>query len=720
MIDLAIFPRAKVRLTRQTEVAECGLACLTMIANFHGLDVDLATMRRHFDPSLRGTSIRTLIEMANQIGLIPRAVRVSLDYLEELHVPAILHWNMNHFVVLERFSRGRALIHNPNGSTAWLRLEEASSCFTGVALELRPSNEFARGTHRQTLRLSQLWGRMTGLKRTLAQTFVLSMVIQGLLLASPYYMQIAVDSALPALDNNLLAVLAIGFGLLAIINSTAVLLRSFVLLHAGTNVSFGLSTNVARHLFRLPIAWFEKRHSGDILSRLQSVSPIQKLLTEDAISALVDGALGAFTLGIMFFYSASLALVAVGAFALQCVVRAITFDYQREAQESRIVAAGREQTTQIETLRGITTVRLFNREALRHALWQTRLIEVTNADARLARISIWKNTLSSIISGLENVITIWLAITFVISGAGFSLGMVFAYMAYKTQFTKKAETLIDQMTNARMLRLHLDRLSDVVLTPEDDSFSSKSVADQSLVGQIVLRDVCYRYSESDPLVLNGVNLIIEPGDHIAITGPSGCGKSTLVKLALGLLTPTKGDIVVDGLPLANFGLRNFQRQVSAVMQDDHLFSGSLAENIAFFDERPDMDLVVSVAKTAGIHQDIERMPMQYETLVGDMGSTLSGGQRQRVLLARALYRRPRLLIMDEGTAHLDAAHEKAVNDAISEMGITRIIIAHRKETIEAASQIYLMHLGSLIRLGDHAPIAENHPRDRFSVKGTAG
>jgi ATP-binding cassette subfamily B protein RaxB len=273
--------------------------------------------------------------------------------------------------------------------------------------------------------------------------------------------------------------------------------------------------------------------------------------------------------------------------------------------------------------------------------------------------------------------------------------MVFAFLAYKAQFIEKAGALIDQGIAFRMLGLHLERLSDIVLAEEDKSFVESIDAETELKGRIELRDAYFRYSPSDPLVLEGANLLVEPGEHVAITGPSGGGKSTLVKILLGLVEPERGDLLIDGLPLNRFGYRSYHEQVAAVLQEDSLFAGNLADNIALFDETVDMDRVTTAAIAAAIHDDITQMPMRYETLVGDMGSTLSGGQKQRVLLARALYRQPKVLIMDEGTAHLDAAHEQVVNSAISAMGITRIIIAHRQETVEAAERVMIMLNGTL-------------------------
>jgi ATP-binding cassette subfamily B protein RaxB len=687
--------RKRVRHVRQTEVTECGLASLAMVANFHGLDIDLGTMRRQFAPSLRGAALKSLITIADRLGFTSRAVKLPLDQIGKLHTPAVLHWDMNHFVVLERTKGDKALVHDPAGHAKWFRFDELSRHFTGVALELRPADDFEPTDRREQLKLGQLWRRMTGLKRALVQTLVLSLVMQAFVLASPYYMQVAVDSALPALDQNLLTVLALGFGLFTLINAGASLLRSFVLLSAGTSLGYGIAANIARRLFRLPVAWFEKRHVGDILSRFQSVAPIQQALTQGAVAAVIDGGLALFTLLVMFFYSPTLSLLALLAFGLYALVRYVSFSFEREAQEDTIVTAAKEQSMLIESIRGIVTLRLFNRESARHAQWQSRLTDAVNANIGLARVGVWQQTANTVIFGLETIVAVWLAIGFVIDG-GFSVGMVFAYAAYKTQFLTRAASLIDHGIAFKMLGLHLERLSDIAMAEQDPSFGQTLPAKARFSGRLELRDIRFRYSPSDPLVLDGVNLVVEPGEHIAITGPSGGGKSTLVKIILGLLEPDEGEVLVDGVPLARFGHKNYHDQIAAVLQDDSLFAGSLAENIALFDDAAEMDRIMSCAAAAAIHDDIVRMPMGYETLVGDMGSSLSGGQKQRVLLARALYRSPALLVMDEGTAHLDAPTEQRVNAEISAMGITRVIIAHRTETISAAERIFVAVGGKVI------------------------
>jgi ATP-binding cassette subfamily B protein RaxB len=572
-------------------------------------------------------------------------------------------------------------------------MEELSSHFTGVALELRPTDRFEAGSKRERLKLSQLWRNLTGLKRALLQTLVLTLALQAYVLALPYYTQIAIDSALPALDLNLLTVLAAGFVLFTILNAGAELIRSFVVLAAGSTLGFALAASIARRLFRLPIDWFERRHTGDVLSRFQSVAPIKEMLTQGTVAAIVDGVLALLTLALMFVYSAFLASLAVVAFAFYAIVRAVSFSIEREAQEASIITRGKEQTVLIETLRGITTLRLFGRETLRHAFWQSKLTDAVNSDVRLSRVRIWQAAANTLIFGVENIFSIYFAIKLVMEGAGFSLGMVFAYMAYKTQFIQKSATLIDSAIAFRMLGLHLERLSDIALNEEDVSFGDSYDRETTLAGRVELRDVFYRYGPTDPMILKGVNLTVEPGEFVAITGPSGGGKSTLMKLILGLVEPEKGEVLVDGMPLDQFGHKSYHRQIAAVLQEDSLFAGTLGQNISLFDESFDMERVVRSARAASIHDDIMQLPMKYDSLVGDMGSALSGGQKQRVILARALYRKPRILIMDEGTAHLDIKHEKLVNTAIKEMGITRLIIAHREETINAADRIVIMANG---------------------------
>lgn len=687
----AIAPQAtflgarRVGLVSQSEAAECGLACLAMVANHHGHDLDLAAMRRRFGASARGMGLRALMQAADAVGLTSRPLRLDVETLNELQLPAILHWDLNHYVVLERVSRGRAYVLDPARDGRWHDAASLSRHFTGVALELRASDAFEPQQERRRLRLAQLWSGATGLKRSLGQAALLSLVLQLYVLASPYLLQVVIDDALPALDTDLLATVAVGFALFAVVNAAALLLRSQVLLAAGTATGFGIASNVARHLFRLPIDWFEKRGVGDILSRFQSVAPIQLLLTQNASAAAIDGVLALLTLALMLVYSATMTLVPIAGLILYACLRALTIGPERRAQNDRIVAQGKEQGAMIETLRGIVTLRLAGNEAMRHAVWQNRLSEALAAGYAHDRVKAVQVAGAALLTALEGIALVSLGARAAMAG-GFSIGMIFAFLAYRLQFATATRALIDSAADWRMLRLHLERLADISLTASDPGFVEAPGHARTFKGGVSLRGVRFAYGPHEPEVLAGVDLDVAPGEHIAITGPSGGGKSTLAKILLGLIEPDMGEVLVDGVPLTRFGRRAFRERIGAVLQDDALFAGTIADNVSGF-ELVDEERLAEVLDVAAIADDVAAMPMRHLTHVGDMGSTLSGGQRQRLLLARALYRRPLLLVIDEGTAHLDPTHEAKVNVGIAAMGITRIVIAHRQETIAAADRV---------------------------------
>jgi ATP-binding cassette subfamily B protein RaxB len=699
-LNLEMFGFRRIRHVRQTELSECGLACLAMVGDYHNVNIDLPSLRRDYAPSLKGLSLRNLINIAEDIGFVARPVSVSAQSLHQLHLPAILHWNSNHFVVIRRIGRGGAEILDPAmGHSSHVSLEEIAHHYTGIALELRPSAEFRVIEKQPTLKARQLWRNVTGWKRVASQTLILTIILQIAAMAWPYYMQVVIDKVVPSSDTSLLILVAISFSALTIFNTLAVIVRGFVLLSTGTALGFVVTSRLGRKLFRLPISWFERRHVGDVMSRFQSVHPIQDAFTQGIISSLVDGAMALLTLAIMLTYSATWTLVTVISFVLYILVRVISFRLERQAREQAIIAGGREQSILIETLRGITTLRLFGKEADRHQVWQNRLTDSTNANVMIARIGIWQGASNTLITGLEGVIVVWLAAQRVLVG-GATIGMLVAYLAYKQQFLSRASALIDQGIAFRMLGLHLDRLSDIALQEDDVSLSSLRGSSSEISGAIELKNIFYRYGPTEPWVLRGVNLQVAAGQHIAITGSSGGGKSTLAKIILGLDQPETGEVYVDGIALTSDGFRNYRKQVSAVLQEDCLFAGSIANNIAMFDSDIDLRRVVEAAKLAAIDSEIDAMPMKYESLVGDMGSALSGGQKARVLLARALYRRPKILLLDEGTAHLDALTESEVNRSIMSMGITRIVIAHRKETINNADIVFTMADGCLTQRTD--------------------
>lgn len=677
----------------QTEASECGLACLAMIANYHGHKVDLNSLRRKFSISSKGATLADLIKLGDNLQMSARPLRLELEELNQLKTPCVLHWDLNHFVVLKSVKRDKITIHDPAVGLKTLKSEEVSKHFTGVALELTPTPDFKPKEIKRKTKLSDFWSRITGIKRVLVQIFILSLLLQIFAIASPFYMQLVVDDVIVSQDLDLLIVLAIGFGLLLLINVAVTTLRSVIILYMSTQLNIQMAANLFRHLLKLPMDYFEKRHIGDVVSRFGSLGSIRNLLTTGLISALVDGIMAIGLLIMMFVYSKILGFIVIAAVLLYTLLRFALYRPYRQLNEELIVANAKQNSNFMETVRGVQSVKLFGNEVQRQAVWQNYYADEMNAGIKVGKLNITYNFLNGLIFGAENIIVIYLAATQVIDSL-LTVGMLYAFMSYKSQFTGKASALVDKIIQFKMLSLHLERLGDIVLTEQEkDTEGYESLEKPS--GTLEMKDIRFKYSSNEPEILKGINYKVEAGSSVAIVGASGAGKTTLVKILLGLLEPSEGCVMLDDKDIRKIGLRNYRKMIGTVMQDDQLLSGSIADNICFFEPNFDQERIEQCAKMAAVHQDIIAMPMAYHTLIGDMGSSLSGGQKQRLLLARALYKQPKVLFLDEATSHLDVGLEKVVNDTVKQLNITRIIVAHRPETIAMADKVLVLNGGVL-------------------------
>jgi ATP-binding cassette subfamily B protein RaxB len=680
-LDLDFFTKRRLPIIHSAEAAECGLACVAMVARFHGHDVDLNGLRQRFPLSLSGVHLRALMELADKLGLSARALRLELDQLGKLRLPAILHWDMNHFVVLKEATAKGGVVHDPAFGVRALSTKELSKHFTGVALELSPAASFAPMSARKPVNIAQLWSRMTGFLSALAQVFVLSLALQIATFAAPFQLQLVIDQAIDNADANLLNVLALGFGALVLIQVAVQGLRDWDLQIFGNLLGFQVVGNLVRHLLRLPADFFEKRHIGDVLSRIRSSEPIRNALTQGVIGAIIDGGMALVAAIILFLYSPLLACVVILALALSLGVVMATYPAIRARTAEQIVASAKEQSLLMENVRAAVTIKLMGREVERENTWRNAYAPVVNTGLALGKFQIVNAGMQAAIAGIQTVLVIYLGARMILGGDGFSVGMLIAFLSFRQTFSDRVISLVNQAIQFRLLGLHLERLGDIVhAAPEAQGIAPLAA---SAEGGIRMKGVSFRYGAADPYVLQDIDLDIRPGALAVITGPSGGGKTTLLKLLTGLRQPSSGEIWLDGRAATPEAWRAWRAQVGIVMQDDHLLSGTIADNIAFFDPFFSMERVQEAAMAAQIHQDILRLPMQYLSLVGDMGSVLSGGQRQRILLARALYRKPRILILDEGTANLDRRNEAAIFELISRLKITRIIITHQPAVANA-------------------------------------
>ena len=680
----------------QSEAAECGLACLAMVASHHGHRVGLRELRQRFPLSLKGANLVRLIDVAGKLGFASRPLRLDLDDLPKLKSPCILHWDLSHFVVLNRVERSKVTILDPAFGKRILNHGEVSRHFTGVALELSPTVGFETAKAAPSVSARQLTGPVRGLWRALGLILLLSLGLQVFTVLGPFYLQWVVDQVLVSADRELLTVIGLGFGLLVLLQVGTHLLRGWAVVFLSTRLGLQWMGNVFSHLLRLPLDFFEKRHLGDVVSRMGAVQAIQRTLTTSFVEAFIDGLMALVTLGMMLLYSWKLALVTLLAVGLYLGLRAAAFAPVRTGTEQQLVAAAHQQSHLLESIRGIQSVKVAGREGLRRAGYLNRMNDTVNRDLWLAKLGLGFSTSSQLVFGIERVAVVWIGARLALDNV-FSVGMLMAYLAYKDQFAQRVAGLIDKWVEFRMLRLHGERLADIVLTPPEadpaQAFESPAPADT----RIEVRNLSFRYAEGEPWVLQDCSFAVEPGESVAIVGASGCGKTTLVKLMLGLLSPTEGAIAYGGVDIRKLGAHTYRTQVGAVMQDDQLFAGSVAESIAFGDEGFDQARVEAAARLASVHDEIAAMPMGYHSLIGDMGTTLSGGQKQRVILARALYREPRVLFLDEATSHLDVAREKVVNEAVRRLRVTKIIVAHRPETIASADRVLVMHGGRIVQ-----------------------
>ncbi len=565
-----------------------------------------------------------------------------------------------------------------------MRVVEASERFTGVALELMPTMELTQRKAAETVGMKSFLPAFRGLGAFLSTTFVMTLALQVFALAMPLNTQFTVDQGVRQGDMNVVAALAVGFGLVGVVSATTQWLRTLLAQYVGNTLAFRMTAGLAHHLLRLPDAWFVARHPGDVISRFTSTTPIGDFLMTGAFGILVDALMALGALAILFAYAWDLALILCAFLGVLVAIRFGTFGHLRNLTHETIAAEAQEDSSFIENVERHRAIKLLGVESLREDAWGERYVRSINAGVRLGRFGAHVEFVSAAIGSVQTVTMLMLGAGKVIEG-GFTLGMLFAFSSYGGLFSARAYALIESLVQLRMLRLHRERIADIALEEREIPTGNRA-SPRDLQGRIEIQSLSFTYGDDGANVLKNFNLSVAPGEFIAIEGESGAGKSTLIKLLCKLLTPTVGRILIDGVDIRSLDARRYRQRLGVVMQDDDLFSGSLVENIAVEYGDPDMTRVEEAARMACIHDDITRMPMQYLTLVGHLGSTLSGGQRQRVMIARAIYRRPALIFLDEGTAHLNDELQQRVLNSLKRMHATIISVTHDDRVLERADR----------------------------------
>ena len=699
--NLNLFGMRRLPDIRQTTSAECGLACVAMIAWYHGLKSDLSELRRRFSISMRGADLISLLNIAKKIDLGGRGIRCEIDELEQLRLPCVLHMDFNHFVVLKSARGDKFTVHDPALGVREMSRFEMRRAFTGIAAELTPTEAFKPKAPPRQLSFFDLVKIDRAFLSPFGLGLTLALIAELALLASPLFMQLLIDEVLVKGDRSLLWSLAIGFGGLLVFQAASQMLRELTLQYLGQIVSFDIWARLFGRMINLTADFFSNRQLGDIQHRIRSLDQIRAFLTSGAIAMIADFFFVIVIAIIMAVYNAMMFAAVVGMVLLYIGWRILMFRSMKRAAGDLLIAEGAEQTHLLETLRSITTIKTSALETRREAGWRNNMVRRSNAHVRVGNLNIIEGNVTTLILEGGRITIIIMAAIRVMAG-DFSIGMMAAFAAYLGMLSGRTQTLVQNFIQFKLLQVPLQRIADIAFAETEKSGDDGGRA-VALRGGVALRRISFRYASSENYVLRGAGMQVEPGEFVAIIGPSGAGKSTILKLLAGLERPLSGEILFDGRNMSSWSLQTLREQISVVMQEDSLLQGSLAENIAGFDTDLDMERVRDSARIASIADEIEAFPMGYETLVGDMGSSLSGGQKQRVILARAIYRKPKVLLLDEATSQLDTRNEGVVLEAIEQLEITRIVVAHRQETIKRADKAFEIRQGML------APLQQDRP-----------
>ncbi len=696
-LGLRLWPRKAMPLYLQMESAECGLACLAMVAGHYGSAQGLEELRAKFDVSVRGTSLQDLANMADQINLNARCVELSVDELGQLRLPAVLHWEGNHWVVLKKTSAKGLLLNDPALGERWVGWAEARSKFSGFAADFVPRARLERTPPQPRLQFATLLRSFPGLGGAAAQLMAVSIVLEVIALLTPYYTQIVMDHVLVTGDKDLLTIVALATGFLLVFQTGFTALRGWAGVVLSQNVGYQLYAHVIRHMFRLPVTFFVRRQVGDLVSRFDSLGQLAHSLTRTSIEITLDALISIGTVAMMFLYSATLAWIALGTFAVMLIVKIMVFSSSQRVVAERTFLDAKRQSHLIESVRGIHAVKMAQGEVLRSQQWTTQTRRVLDKDAATERINLASTLVQTATGGAAHIVVIYFAAQMILANQ-LSVGMLFAFLAYQGNFAGRASAFADRIMWLRTMKVHFDRAGDIVFTPMEPLAELQPRLAQPKASSLTATDLSYRYSNSDPMVFSGVSVEVSVGETVALVGPSGCGKTTLLCVMGGIFLPSGGTLAYDKERVTQANATSLRKRVAFVFQNDELFEGSIEDNIAFFELQPDRERVQRCASLAAIAADIAVYPQGYKTRLAEQGAGLSGGQRQRMLIARALYRQPSLLVLDEATSHLDVATEKLVLHNLKTLGITIIMSAHRPDAIAMADRIYSVELKTWVQM----------------------
>ncbi|PHM73229.1 peptidase domain-containing ABC transporter [Xenorhabdus kozodoii] len=689
----SVFFKRKINIIYQENIADCGIACIAMILCYHGNDTTLKELKENNSFYSRGLRLKDMLSISENNKLNTNVYSLDVDEINLLKKPCILHWDMNHFVVLEKVTKNKFFIFNPEKGEEVLSIHEISKHFTGVAIELTPAPEFKKksANYKKTIKLIDLFKSSKGLASSLFKIFAISILIESIALTIPIGIQLIMDHVIVTKDTLLLSSICIFLIFFTLVKTFSDVIRSYMSLSINVLLDMQWKNNLFGHLLKIPLDYFSNKKLGDIQSRFNSIEDIRETFCNNIVNLIIDFLMIIGLLSMMIIYGGGLTTVVILFSTLYFMVKLIVYKIYKKSSDKKIRNEATINSFFMESLYSMPTIKVLGLLNNRLRNYGDKVKNLNKSEIKKRKIEIITSALSSIIVSLDQIIILWVGSYLVINNS-ITIGMFIAFNTYRGQFSDRVTNVINKSVELKLLSLHNERLSEIALQEKEVFKNDIDIDINHNMASLELSNIYYMYDGTTYPIISDFSIKINEGESVAIIGPSGTGKSTLIKIMCGLIQPQSGEILFNNTEIYSLGINNYRKNISCILQEDKLFSGSIAENISGFDDNIDMDYVIECAIKANIHSEIANFPMGYYTQLSELGGSVSGGQKQRIMIARALYKKPKIIFMDEATSHLDTNNESFINKSIANLNMTRIIVAHRESTIKSADRI--IHLNA--------------------------
>jgi len=687
----------------QIDEMDAGATALAIVCRHYGKAINRARIRQLVHTGLDGASLRAICQGASELGLAARSVKASLARLDQMPLPAIIHWEGNHWVVLYDVDRTHVRVSDPGVGRVRVSRDELAQKWTGYAALFDYTIDFERNEADQAgfRWLAPFFRPFLGL---LVRAALLAMIVSALQLVIPVFTQVIVDRVLVEGDLPLLRILVIAMSVVVGVSLVGTIVERYLLAWVAVRIDSSSLDFLTRRLLSLPMSYFNTRRTGDIQRRLAGIWQIREFLVEHGTAALTASAQLLAALTLMLVYSPLLTLVFLATVPVLLIILRVSGNWLYPLYAQLEDSYGKYQSFQVDAIKGIETVKSLGAELAFRNLMLREFNRVARSRFRADYTFMTYQAAVHVTTLVSTILFLAIGARQVLDGS-MSIGALVAFNALVALANGPIASLMSRWDDFQQATVYLDRLDDILQeTPEQGFDRSGLLPVRSLEGRVTVRNLSFRYGGAEsPVILDDLSFEVPPGTKVAVVGRSGSGKTTLIKILAGLQDPTEGAVLYDGIDLKTLNYRELRRRIGFVLQDNHLFDDSVSRNIAFGEAEPDLDQVTWAAEVASATEFIERLPLGYDTRIGESGLALSGGQRQRVAIARAVYNRPPILIFDEATSALDTESERAVKENIDQLleGRTSFIIAHRLSTVRDADLILVLEKGRLVETGTH-------------------